>query len=343
MNYRDIIAKNCAIHSRVSWWPKFAYHCTNVLNAVNILKEGRLLSRATARSLNKMKNDNASRQVIELTDAEVVSHVRFYFRPKTQTYYHQEGFKHLNVRYKEDKHVNIPVPVFFLFDLEKLLSYPGVEFSEKTLAGRRGATYSGVESFSQLQFHHIYDNDKRTYDESSKYRQAEILAPDSFDFSGCLSRILCRNEVELVTLLNILKKDAPECFDKYSNIIKVYSEDTFFKNGLFVEACDYYDGAIFIEFYHRQESLDYVKKYNKDKKNLNPISVDIELDWVDSDMNVIKQIHATTNINYLNPLSCKITHLPCIEGAVNLGVRVYFEKELMCYVIHSLQDSELIE
>lgn len=88
MEYIDIIRDNSENRSPVSWWPKFAFHYTDVTNAVSILSSGFLYSRADATHLRVMKNDNASRQVIDMTDSDVVSKVRFYFRPLTPTQYH---------------------------------------------------------------------------------------------------------------------------------------------------------------------------------------------------------------------------------------------------------------
>ena len=68
-----------------------------------------------------MRNDNASRQVIDMTNSGVVSKVRFYFRPLTPTQHYNEGYKHPALRYDQDENANVPVPIFLLFDLEKLL------------------------------------------------------------------------------------------------------------------------------------------------------------------------------------------------------------------------------
>ena len=40
MSYGEIIRDNCNHHSPVSWWPRFAYHYTDVTNAVGILEKG---------------------------------------------------------------------------------------------------------------------------------------------------------------------------------------------------------------------------------------------------------------------------------------------------------------
>lgn len=134
MNFSDIIKNNCENHCSVSWWPKFAFHYTDVTNAVSILSEGYLYSRADATQLKKMRNDNASRQVIDMTNPNIVSMVRFYFRPLTPTQYYNEGYKHPSLRYDGDENANTPVPVFFLFDLEQLLKLENVSFSETSQA-----------------------------------------------------------------------------------------------------------------------------------------------------------------------------------------------------------------
>ena len=234
MEYIDIIRDNCENHSRVSWWPKFAFHYTDVTNAVGILSSGYLYSRADAAHLGMMKNDNASRQVIDMTNSNVISKVRFYFRPLTPTQYYNEGYKHPLLRYDQDENANVPVPVFLLFDLDKLLSLPGVEFSEKSQAGYGTRTYSGVDAFSKLNFDYIYDNTFENFDTTKQYRHAEIVHQNSLAIESCISNILCRNNLERTTLLNLLKEENPLAFAKYKNIIKVYKRDTFENNGLFI-------------------------------------------------------------------------------------------------------------
>ena len=118
MTYRDIIHQNRFHHSSVNWWPLYAYHFTDIQNAVSILKEEYLYSRYDAKRLNIMRNDNASRQVIDMTYSGATADVRFYFRPLTPTQYNNEGFKHPDMRYCGDINPNVPVPVFFAFDLE---------------------------------------------------------------------------------------------------------------------------------------------------------------------------------------------------------------------------------
>ena len=240
MEYIDIIRDNSENHSPVSWWPKFAFHYTDVTNAVSILSSGFLYSRADAAHMRVMKNDNASRQVIDMTNSGVVSKVRFYFRPLTPTQYYNEGYKHPALRYDGDENANVPVPIFLLFDLEKLLALPGVEFSEMSQAGHGARVYSGIEAFSKLNFDYIYDNSFDNFDTTKIYRHAEIVHPKSMAIESCIRNILCRNDLERITLLNLLREENPLAFARYQNIIKTYRYDTFENNGVFLTECSYH-------------------------------------------------------------------------------------------------------
>ena len=103
MSYLEVIQNNCEKHSPVSWWPRFAYHYTDITNVASILKSGYLYSRSNAKELGIMSNDNASRQVIDMTQTEAISCVRFYFRPLTPTQYYNEGYKHRLTRAHREK------------------------------------------------------------------------------------------------------------------------------------------------------------------------------------------------------------------------------------------------
>ena len=202
MSYSDIILDNRFHHSPVRWWPKFAFHYTDVTNAVSILDSGMLFSRSNAEHLGLMHNDNASRQVIDMTQAEAQSCVRFYFRPLTPTQYYNEGFKHIQLRYDDDENANTPVPIFFLFDLAKLLSLPGVRFSEQKQAGYGSTLLQGEDDFAKMNFDYIYSIGPKNIGEMKPYRHAEILHQNSMPIDTCLRYIGCRNKVERLTLMN---------------------------------------------------------------------------------------------------------------------------------------------
>ena len=143
MTYAEIIQNNCE-RANPSWWPKYAYHYTDVTNAVSILSSGKLYSRVKAGAKGVMENDNASRQVIDMTETRATSYVRFYFRPLTPTQYHNEGYKHRQIRYDGDINANVPVPVFLLFDLEKLKDDPDYQNPQQPCSGICQVYVNGV-------------------------------------------------------------------------------------------------------------------------------------------------------------------------------------------------------
>lgn len=343
MEYIDIIRDNSKNHSPVSWWPKFAFHYTDVTNAVSILKSGNLYSRADASQLRVMKNDNASRQVIDMTKSDVVSKVRFYFRPLTPTQYYNEGYKHPELRYDGDENANVPVPIFLLFDLEKLLSLPGVEFSETSQAGYGAQVYSGIEAFSRLNFDYIYDNSFENFETTKLYRHAEIVHPKSMAIESCISNVLCRNNLERATLLNLLREENPLAFAKYQNIIKAYRHDTFENNGVFLTDCSYHANTINISFSDTYHGTRYIERMMNrfGLDTLKPIKVKVWIKWFNA-RTTVHQESIEVQVDITNPGGAlTITGLPDFPAAKDIGIKVYFDDKLMCYVIQSLESSEV--
>lgn len=344
MNYSDVIYDNCKNHSAVSWWPKFAYHYTDVTNAVSILDTGLLYSRASVEQLGLMQNDNASRQVIDMTQTSAISCVRFYFRPLTPTQYYNEGFKHSQLRYYNDENANTPVPVFFVFDLAKLLTIPGVRFSELPQSGYGSELKSGIEDFSKLNFDAIYSKGYENITETKRFRHAEILHPSSFQIDDCLENILCRNSIERVTLLNLLKKKNYLKFSKYKDKIKVCKSDMFENNGLFITECNYHNNKISISFSDTLAKQKYAIKMmsNNNVDALKPITVRFVLDWLNS-QRVVHHSGISVNLNYQNSTGISLKGLPSYPTAKSIQIQVFVEDKLMCFVEQSLEVSELIK
>ena len=342
MTYEDIIRDNCENHSAISWWPRFAFHYTDVTNAVSILDSGYLYSRADASQLKVMRNDNASRQVIDMTNSGVVSKVRFYFRPLTPTQYYNEGYKHPALRYDRDENANVPVPIFFLFDLEKLLSLPGVQFSETSQAGYGSEVHSGEEAFSRLNFDYIYDNTYENFDVTKSYRHAEITHPNSMPIDSCISNILCRNNLERTTLLNMLREENYKAFLKYKDIIKVPKRDTFENNGFFITDCSYHDNTISISFSDTYVGKRYIER-EMDKaglSDLSPIKVTVWLKWFNS-RTVYSQESIEIPVDIRHPGVLTVKGLSDIPHAKDISIEVCFDDKTMCYVVQPLESSEL--
>ncbi len=341
MTYDEVINRNCDINSSVSWWPRYAFHYTDVANAIGILKEGVIYSRYDATKKQLMGNDNASRQVIDMTYSWVTSSVRFYYRPLTPTQYHNEGYKHPALRYCGDNNANVPVPVFFLFDLKTILSMDDALFSEQSLAGGGGLLYQGEEAFSTLNFAQIY---KMGYMENSeiekKYRQAEIVFQGAFSIDSSIKKIVCRNDVERATLLNILRKESPKGFSKYKDLVVVLNE-CFENNGLFITQCNYYGDKAAIVFSNTAKKIEYTSKYKFDSTGQLLLNADAEFEWMHYNTMILRQ-GCRFQIDYENSEQMTFTNLNKPYGATALYMRIYIENKLVCYMCWQLADSALL-
>lgn len=338
MTYEQVIKKNQELSRIISWWPKYAYHFTNISNAVSILTSGILYSREKVKKLGLMKNENASRQVIEMTNLKAKENVRFYFRPLNPTQYYNEGYKHELLRYERDGTcANIPVPVFFLFDLATLLEMEGVQFSEQSQAGHGSPLLSGINDFENLNFQKIYSYGPMTTDDEKKYRHAEILYAGDFRIDSCLKAIVCRNDIEKRTLLNLLKSWETSVYHKYKG--KIYSNinDIFYKNGLFVENVTFFDDKITFRFSDTIEK----RRYEKGKV-VPPIDANAEFAWLGKKSKLVYSGEACFKVKYENPGRVSFVKLPRIESADTLRVKLYFEGSLMCFIEQSLKQSEVI-
>lgn len=341
MTYKEIIENNCkSICGNNRWWPKYAFHYTDVSNAIGILKEGYLYSRYDAASRHLMQNDNASRQVIDMTYSGATADVRFYFRPLTPTQYHNEGYKHSAIRYYQDENANVPVPVFFLFDLEDLLLLPEVSFSETSLAGHGGKLISGADAFAKLNFEEIY---KTGWMENTilekQYRQAEIVHRGPFSIEDRLRAIICRNDVERQTLLNILRRESNKLFARYNSKIFVMQE-CFENNALYISECTYYGDKAVVGFSSTAGKYRYTQKYKHDVERL-LVKARAEFDYMKSS-ELINRLACCFNIDYESTTSMTFNNLEKPKGATSLHMKIFFENKLMCYVCWQLAEAALL-
>ena len=253
MNYTDVINQNIANHGN---WARYAYHYTDIVNAIRILSCGKLYSRKNAIRRGLMKNDNAGQNVLDHTVDVVKDYVRFYFRPLTPTQFYNEGYKFPDLRFGQN--ANVPLPVFFVFNLEKMLQNPNIRFSATSLAGYSpGSLKRGVDNFSALPFDNIYSYGFQENREMVKYRHAELVCPNEFEVDTCLEKIIFRNEMDLETFksYSALMNDMIGYDKKYFKLMQVEDKslEVFERNGLFVESVEtsrrykktYYAGEYF--------------------------------------------------------------------------------------------------
>lgn len=320
MTFSEIINRNYSI-APVKWWTKFAFHYTDISNALGILQSETLYSRLHAQEEHLMKNDNASYQVIDMTASTAQSYVRFYFRPLTPTQYYNEGYKHPQLRYFNDPNANVPIPIFFAFNLEKLLSDSKVKFSETGQAGHGSTIKSGENEFEKLAFDKIY-SDGFVNDETIKYRHAELLYPNSYSIINSLEAILCRNEFEQSMLLSLLRNTNEKLFYKYKPLIKVCKEKMFEKNGLFIQDVHLNGNKISFSFANTYEKQRYtntmLQKNNID--TLDPIKALFTFEWRNA-RQTLKKASIESILDYQKTGGVVFT-LPNVDRATFLCVDV---------------------
>lgn len=184
------------------WWPNYLFHCTELHNAVNILRVGALLSRTEAQAANLMAEDIAAPVIIERTPPKWQNHVRLYFRPRTPTQYQNEGIRPQSAM---PYGAQCAIPIYFLFDAVAVLTRQDTLFTDGNLA--RGPEPSqDIEDFAHLPFPLIYHDtwfDANEQDRIVYHRNAEVLVPKKLDLSS-LRWIVCRSSAEFETLLHLL-------------------------------------------------------------------------------------------------------------------------------------------
>lgn len=185
-----------------AWWLKFVFHFTNIHNAVQILQSERLCSRNLAAKEELMKTDNASEEVMRVTEDKWKNYVRFYFRPRTPTQYYNEGFKTRKMIESSGLTAHCPVPVFFLFDSLSMLSMDGSYFTYGNLARSPEVYYEGKD-FKEMPFQNIYHDDWKGFDDKIIFnRHAELIVENECQLNH-LKYIVCRSQAEKETLVSL--------------------------------------------------------------------------------------------------------------------------------------------
>ncbi len=204
------------------WWPDFLFHFTDISNAVKILESGKLVCRSRV----NIEKDIASQQVIEQTDEKWKDYVRLYFRPRTPTQYHNEGFRPISSLSSLKAHC--PMPIFLVFDADTLLTADSTYFSDGNVAVSKPSVGNDASFFQTIPFEKVFhdgrlnDNEKRNI---VYHRHAEVLIPNELGLDS-LKWIVCRSEAESRTLRELLNlktwlkihkrvKKSPQLFFQY--------------------------------------------------------------------------------------------------------------------------------
>ena len=222
----------------------YIYHFTHLFNAIDVIKSRKILSRDRALEFGLLKFDSAGSVISRSSKAHKFA--RFYFRPCTPTQYYNEALgadsrlgyfnKRGEWKSKYPSAVNLglpkcPVPVFFRFDLEEVLTAMQEKcfYSDRNMQSDCPIIYSVLKEPDHLMTNYLYSTMQDAfnaairygdYDRSlhlsemervKKYSQQEFLVDTEFDFSTLKNfEIICYNQ-EYAELLKSLLGEDPIC------------------------------------------------------------------------------------------------------------------------------------
>jgi hypothetical protein len=240
---RIIAEQKDKLPSYYSWWPQYLCHVTDINNAIKILEAGQLLSRNEAKKRDFLQQDSANQEIIRRTNQQGYDNfVRLYFRPRTPFLYNTEGFQ------PNQTEAHCPVPVYFMFDAEKVLTLKDCKFTYRTLARDHSNFYSTAQEFAKAPFELIYHEgvippEKR--DEIIACRHAEVIIPRSLDLTF-LRAVVCRSPAELSTLKYLLS--ARILHQWQQRIVVSENNFVFFRHRFHVKQVILGHSSVFIEF-----------------------------------------------------------------------------------------------
>ena len=237
----------------------YIYHFTHLFNAIDVIKSRKILSRDRASELGLLRFDSAGSVVYRSGAAH--GFARFYFRPCTPTQYYNEalgadsqlgemgygrpiydgftGEKYFprvwKSKYPKALGLGLPkcpIPVFFRFDIEEVLSsMPELcYYSDRNMQSNNPCVYKVLDNPDCLGVEYLYDTmaeaksrakrgggyDSSEIDRYMKYSQQEFLIKSEFDFSKLNSLLIICYDSKYTEILKKIFKDDPIC-DKIVN------------------------------------------------------------------------------------------------------------------------------
>lgn len=183
-----------------------------------------------------MSKDNASPDVIDQTRSWVHSAARTFFRPRTPTFFNNEGIRPNAIG---ERGSHCAVPVAFLFDSASVLCLAEARVSDGGLARRNVRIGSGIDFLRTLPLELIFDDDVMRGDKSEAIfrRQAEVVVEDALPLEPHLRYVFSRSEAERQTLVSLAEHESSSPAEAYRSIFRVNEKPTlFFKRWAYVES-----------------------------------------------------------------------------------------------------------
>ncbi|UJR16344.1 hypothetical protein I4U23_003250 [Adineta vaga] len=198
-----------------SSWTGYVYHYTHLENAISIVCERSIKSRYQLTQLGNFK-DSSSYDFMSHVHDEVNRYVRFYFRPRTLTQYHNENLGSGKCKKRNEYTPICPVPIFVRIDLQAILNIPNIQW--KVSLGDMSRTRTIYDStrdvIEQFDFDGVFKNDDAELNEYSI--QLEFLIENELNFqllpNDCI-HLICQNRDAKTSLECVLKE---QLMDTYS-------------------------------------------------------------------------------------------------------------------------------
>ena len=233
------------------------YHFTHLYNAIEVIKSRKILSRERAIELGLLRFDSAGSVIGRSSKAH--AYARFYFRPGTPTQYYNEALGadsklgYTNKRgewkskYPQARTLGLPkcpLPVFFEFDLEEVISaMPELCFySDRNMQSDNPQIFAVDRDTDKLGIEYLYSTQHDAFNAAKvyspfaydvyaqemsnfkKYAQQEFLIKSEFDFSNLRSfKIICYSP-EAAKILKSILGDDPIC-DKIEYSPRVFENE----------------------------------------------------------------------------------------------------------------------
>ena len=231
------------------------YHFSHMFNAIDIIKNRKILSRNKAEATKKLKYDAAGAVVHRTNKAH--PYARFYYRPKSPTQFYNEclGWDNtLLTNWRKPKsyypqacelHLpKCPMPVFFEFDIQEIIAKMPEKcyYSSGNLQTNFASVYKVDDNPNKIRTEYLYNDisdafnmacSSGTYDQGlhhmymSKIKeqsQQEFLVYDELDFTKLDSiRIYCYDDFQKNLLIHYLGDD--ELVSKIEVNSMMYSYD----------------------------------------------------------------------------------------------------------------------
>ncbi len=190
-----------------------AYHFAHMSNAIQIINDMKIQSRKAAQG---KFEDSAGSNVQNTTRA--YGFARFYFRPQSPTQYYNEclGRDATMGKYERTvdlKHPKCPLPVFFIIDIEELLTVMPSKcyYSTGNMQSKNTQWFRVVDNPNKLDVKGLYTTEKKygNNKELKNAHQQEFLVENEVDLSRLNSlRICCYDEFQKEMLCEAIK-DSP--------------------------------------------------------------------------------------------------------------------------------------